>query len=34
MKRRSSVVSIPKWFPSRRKNTKTYLRRVFCLPVM
>jgi hypothetical protein len=34
MKLLSSVVSIPRWFPSRWMNTKTYLGRVFCLPVM
>jgi hypothetical protein len=34
MKRLSSDVSVPRWFPGRRMNTKTYLGRVFCLLVM
>jgi hypothetical protein len=34
MKLLSSAVSVPRWFPSRRKRTKTYLWEVFCLPMM
>jgi hypothetical protein len=30
----SSVFSVSRWFQSRRKKTKTYLGKVFCLPVM
>jgi hypothetical protein len=29
MKLSSSVVSVPRWFQSRRKKTKTYLGKVF-----
>jgi hypothetical protein len=30
----SFAVSVPRWFLSRWKKTKTYLGRVYCLPVM
>jgi hypothetical protein len=34
MKLLSSAISVPRWFQSRRKKTKTYLGKVFCLPMM
>jgi hypothetical protein len=34
MKQLSSVISVPRWVPSRRMKTKTYLGKVFFLPVM
>jgi hypothetical protein len=30
----SSAIFVPRWFPSRRRRTKKYMGKVFCLPVM